>query len=235
MSRTTTVRAMRCYATAIMTLGICLLVCCPIIGAGSCNEDVPLDSWIYDAVFELSAQGEFAAILLHTKPYTRGEIADGLSSLLSHTDRLTESQRIWTERLKQEFAEELAADSSGADRGREYVRLGGGPTARTDQYQHAYVKNRVGFDAVGSFGVGRDFAMRTRVRFDSDGRSDTQFHGEYWKQKFTAWVEQAVMTWHRGRFHLAFGREYWHWGRSPIDVLLVSDHSPPFDGFRASY
>lgn len=226
---------MRRLLIVLAAVGMLFGINHPAQGAGSRSEDVLLDSWVYDAVFELSGQGEFGALLLHTRPYTRGEIATGLIPLQAREDNLTSGQRILLARLKLEFAEELRADRIDSASSRELVRLGGGPIARTDQFRHAYSKNRVGFDAVGSLGVGEGFSTRARVRFDSDARSDTQFHGEHWKKKFTAWVEQAVMKFDRGRFRAAFGREYWRWGRSPIDALLMSEHSPPFDGLRASY
>ena len=228
-------------SSVILILGLVLSAARPVLGAGSKSEDIPLDSWVYDAVFELSSGGEFSALLLHTRPYTRGEVADGLSSILADEPQLTAGRRFLVERLKKEFAEELYAGETTSGGDHEYVRLGAGPTARVDQFRQGYAKNRAGFDAVGSFGVGEGFSSRVRVRFDSDGRQDTQFHGVYWPRdslagmRFTAWVEQAVTSFRHRRFRAAFGREYWRWGRSPVDVLLLSDHSPPFDGLRVGF
>ena len=219
----------------LLTLLLAIAPVCLHAG-GSPQEDIPLDSWVYDAVFELSTQGHFTKLLLHTRPYTRGEVAAGIAELSDSGASLDPATRFLVERLRSEFAEELApGDSAGTTPSADDVRLGAGPNARVDQFRHGYAKNRIGLDAIGSFATGDHIAARTRVRFDSDGRQDTQFHGEYWKEKFTAGVDQAVVTGQFGRFRLVFGREFWRWGRSPVDAMLISDNSPPFDGLRLSY
>jgi hypothetical protein len=232
---------MRHWVSISLVFGIMLSLFSPVLAAGSPSEDIPLDSWVYDAVFELSSRGEFSALLLHTRPYTRGEVADGLSSILADEPQLTGGRRFLVERLKREFAEELCAGETTSGGDHEYVRLGAGPTARVDQFRQGYARNRAGLDAVGTFGVGKSFCSRVRVRFDTDARHDTQFHGVYWPRdslagmRFTAWVEQAITSFRYKHFRAAFGREYWRWGRSPVDVLLLSDHSPPFDGLRVGF
>ena len=200
---------------------------------GAIVEDVPIDSWVYQALFELSSQGHVPTLLLHTQPYTRGEVALAVEAMRQERNLFAVGERIVLSRLEAEFAEELA-DNAKRKTG-QLIRLGGGPTAHSDQFKHGFTKNRIGADAIGSITLSQTAAVRWRVRLDSDGRFDSQFHGEYWKEKFTAWVEQAVFSAQWRRVHLAFGREYWRWGRSPRDVMLLSDHSPPFDGLRAGY
>ncbi len=201
--------------------------------SGPIVEDIPVDSWVYQALFEFSSQGHVPTLLLHTQPYSRGEVARAVEAIRQGRDSLGIGERILLSRLESEFAEEL---SGGAKLDSEHLlRLGGGPTAHVDQFEHGLAKNRIGADAIGSITLAQTAAVRVRVRLDSDGRFDSQFHGEYWKEKFTAWVEQAVFTAQWRRVHVAFGREYWRWGRSPHDVMLLSDHSPPFDGLRANY
>ncbi len=226
---------MRCRLVKNALAVVFLFIATIALAGGSYNEDVPTDSWVYNAVFELSSRGAFGDLLLHTRPYSRGDVADGLRAIVTRDSVLTTGEWILVEKLRREFAEELSLEKGLRSDTSQYVRLGGGPTARSDQSRHVYAKNRAGLDAIGSFGVGRTFAARMRVRFDTDGRQDTQFHGEYWKQKFTAWVEQAVMTLRYRRVRVAFGREYWRWGRSPNDAMLISDHAPPFDGLRVAY
>ena len=144
---------------------------------------------------------------------------------------MSDGAAITLDRLEQEFREELAP----AIPGDHHLRLGIGPTMRSDQFRHRLARNRVGLDAVGSFTVSEALTSRVRIRFDSDGRQDSQFHGKYWKENFTAWVEQAVTVLRWKRFTGAFGREYWRWGLSPNDAMLMSGHSPPFDGLRLQY
>ena len=202
---------------------------------GSPTEDVPLGSWVYDAVFELSTQGHFGTLLLHTRPLSRGDIARSIKHTIQERTELAPGQKILFDRLMDEFAEELADPIPAENGRRHFLRLGGGPTARTDQIRHGIARNRLGTDVLGSFGSGDVLAVRTRVRFDSDGRHDSQFHGEYWKENFTAWVDQAVLTVRYRGFQGAFGREFWRWGRSPVDAMLISEQSPPFDGLRLAY
>lgn len=214
---------------------LCLILSVGTRANGSPAEDVPLDSWVYDAVFELSTQGYFSAMLLHTRPWSRGEIAQSIEHVIADGETLPSGQQILFDRLRNEFAEELDRSVAAEADGGQYVRLGGGPTARTDQIRQGIARNRAGADIIGSFGIGDVLAVRTRVRFDSDARYDSQFHGEYWKEKFTAWVEQSVLTVQYHKFRGAFGREFWRWGRSPVDAMLISDQSPPFDGLRLTY
>jgi len=218
----------------LVLTALLLAAAVPVVRAGgSPAEDVPLDSWVYDAVFELSSRGHFDNLLLHTRPYSRGNVAEGLRALIQSEPMLAPGTRHLVARLQKEFTEELGANSSETEK--EYARLGGGPTGRTDQYRHGVHSNRIGFDALASVGVGDRVSARVRLRVDSDGRADSTFHGEYWKEKFTAWIDQAVLTASIWRLRLAFGREFWRWGRSPVDAMLISDQSPPFDGLRASY
>ncbi|GAB4326719.1 MAG: hypothetical protein Kow0074_21610 [Candidatus Zixiibacteriota bacterium] len=203
------------------------------MAAGSPAEDISVDSWVYDAVFELSTRGHFPELLLHTRPITRGSVAEYLRRLADGDAELSSGDQILIARLRDEFHEELRDDRE--DLRREFVRLGIGPTSRIDQVRHGVARNRAGFDAVATFGIGTAFSARTRLRVDTDARHDSQFQGEYWKEHFTAWMEQAVVTAHIGRFTGAFGREYWRWGRSPVDAMLISDHSPPFNGLRLMY
>lgn len=205
--------------------------CTTAHAAGANGEDVSVDSWIYDALFELSAAGDLPNTLLHSRPLSRGAIAHALGRYRAASVSLTDGQELIIRRLEEEFHEELA----GSANGEHSVRLGIGPTARTDQFRHSIAHNRIGFDAIGSFSVSDVLTTRARVRFDSDGRRDSQFHGEYWKEKFTAWVEQATTVIRWKKLTAAFGREYWRWGPSPHDAMLVSDHSPPFDGLRLQY
>ncbi len=223
--------SLQLIAAGLLSLILSVRAC----AGGSPTEDVPLGSWVYDAVFELSSQGYFGELLLHTRPMSRGEIARSIEQASQERDNFAPGQNILFGRLMDEFAEELADQIPAGNASRHFVRLGGGPTARTDQIHHGLARNRVGADILGSFGIGDVLAVRTRVRFDSDGRHDSQFHGEYWKEKFTAWVDQAVLTARYRGFQGAFGREFWRWGRSPVDAMLLSAQSPPFNGLRLAY
>lgn len=207
------------------------LIASTVHAEGANGEDVSVDSWIYDALFELSATGDLPDMLLDTRPLSRGEIAKVLGRLRSVSDNLTHGQELIVRRLEDEFREEL----TGLEGGEHKVRLGIGPTARIDQFRHSTASNRVGFDAVASFSASDVLTTRVRLRFDSDGRHDSQFHGECWKENFTAWVEQATTVVRWKKLTAAFGREYWRWGPSPHDAMLISDHSPPFDGLRLQY
>jgi hypothetical protein len=220
---------------AATVLGLCLAP--NAMAGGSPNEDIPLDSWVYDAVFELSTQGHFVDLLLLTRPYRRGEIADAVRAMSSDPETREAGQAILLERLRREFAEELAPPSSPGKEQLYHARLGGGPNVHINQMRHGVSRNRLGFDATGSFDIQRTVTVRMRLRMDTDGGRDTQFHGEYWKADslFSAWVDQAVLTVNHGGFSGAFGREFWRWGRSPQDAMLMSDHSPPFDGLRLMY
>jgi|GEM_PF-636770 len=203
---------------------------------GNRLEDIPLDSWVYDAVFELSTLGHFGELLLHTRPYTRGDVAEAIAELPDGAEALTPGEAILWNRLQDEFHEELAAAEHEEIQSPQRVRLGAGPTARADHTEDGYSKNRVGFDVTAAFTDTKHLAARTRLRMDSDGRFGTQFGGQYWRNKFTAWiVDQAVISARFGRLAISFGRESWRWGRSPRDAMLMSDHSPPFDGLRVVY
>lgn len=201
------------------------------LAAGAPGEDIPVDSWIYDALFELLATTELPDKLLHTRPLSRGAVAEMLKQVRSSTSSPFLGQELIVQRLEGEFREEL----SGGEYGEHSVRLGIGPTARIDQFRRSLARNRIGFDAIGSFTASNLLTTRVRLRFDTDGRHDSQFHGEYWKEHFTAWVEQATTVLRWKRLTAAFGREYWRWGLSPHDAMLISDHSPPFDGLRMQY
>lgn len=218
-----------------MAVLLSLLVAGVAWAGGSPAEDVPIGSWVYDAVFELSTRGHFADLLLHTRPFTRGELAAAVEGIGAEDRQLSVGEAILLARLRSEFAEELRNQDPIDQEKTHSLRLGGGPNARIDQIRHGAARNRVGLDLTGSFGAGEVLAIRTRVRFDSDARHDSQFHGEYWKENFTAWMDQAVITVQYRGFRGAFGREFWRWGRSPVDAMLISDQSPPFDGLRLAY
>lgn len=217
--------------TLLVILAVMLLVAPTHAASKSGVEDVLIDSWVYDALIELSAHRSVPQVLLHTRPLARRQVADAITDVGQDGRPQSAGESIILRRLADEFREELTASDTVEHR----ARLGGGPTSRLDHYHDRYTSGRGGFDAIGSFTVSDAVSTRLRVRFDSDGREDSQFHGEYWKEKFTAWVEQAVTVARWKRFTAAFGREYWRWGLSPHDVMLLSDNSPPFNGLRVMY
>jgi hypothetical protein len=222
---------MRWRALSLWLICVSLLWCSSARAASGSVEDIPVDSWIYDAVFELSSRGHFPQSLLHTRPLTRAEVADALST----GEPEDAGAGIWWERLRREFQRELSATDSAHYASGDRLHLGAGPTARLSYREKFPEKGRAGFDVVGAVQGGHKVGVRWRVRFDTDGRRDSQFHGEHWKEHFTAAVDQAVAVARVGRLHAAFGREYWRWGRSPHDAMLVSDHSPAFDGLRLTW
>ncbi len=202
-----------------------------VASAGAPGEDMSVDSWVYEALHELSAYGSPSGYLLQTRPLSRKEVVEAVREYRTGSFQLSRGAEILLKRLEEEFREELRHTSSSEHT----ARIGIGPTSRVLQFREGVTRNRIGFDAQASFSMGDAITARMRVRFDSDGRHDSQFHGEYWKENFTAWVEQAATVVRWKRLTAAFGREYWRWGPSPHDAMLVSGNSPPFDGLRLRY
>ena len=214
-----------------------LVVALVVFGApafASPDEDIPVESWVYGAISELAAGEAVPKQLLHTVPYTRGQVAGYLNALAPDTARMDPGTRILFRRLWYEFREDVDLLQS-ADTGQLVLRAGGSPYLLATQTEDRAPINRAGSYFFASLGKPGKWVARTRVRFDSDARHDSRFRGEEWKDNLTANMDEASLKFLAGNFEAFWGRGWLKFGRSPSDGLLLSGFSPPFDYGRLRY
>jgi len=213
---------------------LCAVVLLQTPAGASTDEDIPVDSWIYETVGELTAGGVGPQWLVHTVPYTRGQVAAFLHGLAPDTTRLDRGQLVLFRRLFHEFKHDI--DEFHQPAGEELVlRAGIQPYALTSQTENRDGINRAGGYVFASFGKSGRWVARTRVRLESDARDDTRFRGEKWKDNLTANIDDAYVKARWGNIEAFWGRGWLKFGRSANDGLLLSGFSPPLDYGRLSY
>jgi len=222
----------------IRIIGVLLLLVLNVPGMAraAIDEDIPLESWIYRAVGELAGGMGTSGprFMLHTQPYTRGQVAEYLQALAPDTSNLDPGQLILYRRLWAELhhdAEELPRPAGSES----VLRLGIQPYVLADHVQQRDGLNRAGGYVHGSFGQPGRWIVYSRVRFDSDARHDSRFRGVRWKDNLTANVDNAYLKFHIGNWSLFWGRNWLKFGRSANDGLLLSGYSPPMDQVRLTY
>jgi len=200
----------------------------------SVDEDIPIDSWIYGAIGELTAGGEGERWNVHTVPYTRQQVAEYLHGLAPDTTHLDPGQLVLFQRLWHEFHSDI--DEFHRPAGEELVlRAGIQPYALTTQEENRDGLNRGGGYAFAAVGRSGRWVARSRVRLESDARHDTRFRGEKWKDNLTANFDDASFKFRTGNFEMFMGRGWLKFGRSAEDGLLMSGYAPPFDYGRVRY
>ncbi len=199
-------------------------------------ENIPLDSWVYNVVDELHCQGFFSSLHKNTRPYTRGEIARLVLEINLRQKRggqsLTDSQLWLLHKLNQEFRfelEELYYEKHKKSSDETVFRYGTSPVGHFTlaEGDSSYGRLQTRFEAGLQF---RDrFVLEDRVVIDSKAEKERRYAGREWKNHLTGVFDQAYVNIDLKHFHLLLGREHLRWGPGREDVLLLSDHIPPFD------
>jgi hypothetical protein len=208
-------------------------------------ENIPLDSWVYQAVDELYSQGLFASLHKNVKPYTRGEIASLVLDInLKQSDgglKLTESQLWLISKLNQEFKYELEELYHEKHKDKEnyttfrygtspvaYLSLAEGDSSSGSTSSPSF-DGRLQARFEMSLQFDRRFVLKDRVVIDTKAEKERRYRAREWKHHLAGTLDEAYAQVDLRYFHLLLGRDHLRWGPGRNDVLLLSDQIPPFD------
>ena len=226
-------------AKQALKIAVLTLLLSPLLSAVSeatLLENVPLDSWVYQAVDELHLRGLFPSLHKNVRPYRRGEIASLILEVNLQLRQagleLTDSQLWLLHKLNQEFRAELqelhqGRHENGGDR--KTLRFGASPIghATLAEADSSYGRLQARFEA--SLQFGQRFVLKDRVVIDTHAEKESRYAGREWKSNLTGVFDQAYANVDLSYFYILLGRDHLRWGPGQQDVLLLSDHIPPFD------
>jgi hypothetical protein len=207
-----------------------------VVSEATLLENLPLDSWVYQVVDELHCRGLFSSLHRNVRPYRRGEIAslilEANLSLREGGLELTDSQLWLLRKLNQEFRpelEELYRKRDQAKRDRNTLRYGTGPVAQATLVEGDSSCGRMQARFEASLQFDQRFVLKDRVVIDTKAEKESRYVGREWKHGLTGVFDQAYANVDLNYLHLLLGRDHLRWGPGREDVLLLSDHIPPFD------
>jgi len=220
----------------------CLLVLLALspLAQATLLENIPLDSWVYQAMDELHCQGFFPSLHTEVKPYTRGEIAALILDINQGKNggnaRLTISQLWLLNKLNQEFRYELERLLGRREEGAASVnvlRYGISPVGHlvAAEGDSSYGRLQARFEAGIQFGD--KLVVKDRVVVDTKAEKERSYWGREWKGDLTGVLDQAYANIDLKYLRLLLGRDHLRWGPGGEDVLLLSGQIPPFDMVKA--
>jgi hypothetical protein len=220
--------------------GLFVLLALSPLARATLLENVPLDSWVYQAVDELQCQGFFRSLNTDVRPYTRGDIAALILEINQgkggENAELTASQLWLLDKLNQEFRYELEELLRLRNQGAEQVdvfRYGTSPMGHLTvaEGDSSYGRLQIRFEAGIQFGD--RLVVKDRVVVDNKADRERSYWGRKWKDNLTGVLDQAYANVDLKYLRLLVGRDHLRWGPGADDVLLLSDHIPPFDMLKA--
>lgn len=195
------------------------------------NETLPTWHWAYEYIEQLQIRGHFHNLTQLEKPYTRGDVAEGVITLLKMVNLTSVDQKM-ARRLEKEFAPEIQALSGEKDSD---TIIDGGLHLKT--WYDARDENDAGVKSIwrgrGSLSLGEHVTMATSLTFDQYLAEDPLYTGKKWRN-LVGYSEQAYITYRDERFFLKFGRDYLKWGIGQSGTLFFSDVAMPMDLFSGS-
>lgn len=207
-----------------------------ISGRASVHETLPSWHWSIECIDELRLRGGFTELFSLTRPFTRGQIAEGLISIrkaeMDGKLMLTASDKKMFFLLIKEFKAEIEEIQKKED-GLEIVKLGvhaqgnvNGNNGDDTKYKGIY-RSKIGVP-LGKFGCAYNGIAFNQYLID-----DPSYMGKKWRG-IVGYTEQAYVRLAADRFSFTFGRDFLRWGAGRTGSLLFSDIARPMDQFSAS-
>ncbi len=222
--------AKRQQRSVSISIALCLIILlAPQIGVASVDEEIPVESWVNSAYSELVSGIGVAgpAVLMHTRPFTRRQVAKYLHALAPDSTEIEPGLQIVYRRLRYEFEADI--DEFRAAERNHVLRVGVDPYLLTNHTEDRGGYNRAGGYVSASLGKTGQWLARSRIRFDTDATYDTRHRGVRWQESLTANMDDAYFKGLWGPWEFYWGRSFLKWGRSDHDGLLLSGQAPPFD------
>jgi len=194
-------------------------------------ENIPLNSWVYQAVDELYAQGFFPRLHKNVRPYQRGEIA----SYLTETDERIRDKKLnpsphqlWLlDKLKDEFMWEMEA--LGREPKANIVKYGINPFFYLTQNRIDTSWTRGTLEIDGAFQLKDRLILKDKIIIDTRAEKDPNLYAREWENDLSGIMDQGYLKLYFKPISIFFGRDYLRWGPGQKDFLLLSGFAPPFD------
>ncbi len=192
------------------------------------------DDWVNFALERLETDGVTGGFHRHTRPRTRRQIAEAIrqaqSRIASGKSKPAPVTIELLEKLKREFAPELARLSGGKDeRG---FRARGSIQLRSDRdnskiapaYEGAFY-----YDAGGWMTLYQEFEIASLPeKYPIHGKTASK-RLKPWRGDFAADFKRVYLRFPISKFELIVGRDQLFWGTGFRGAVGISDNSPPFD------
>ena len=198
---------------------------------GSSLEKIPVGSWIYGAVDRLYASGLFPKLHRSVRPYSRGDVVEGILNIRTEQSAGKISLADWQgwilERLEDEFESEIRSLESDGQLS-QVVKLNPSANLRLNDSEDGPALGRGQFIAQAGWGWEDKVFTQTRGILDNRGENDPNFNAQPWKKGMTGMFDRGYISFRVRPLDFTFGRDYARWG--PVGQgLLMSGNAPALD------
>lgn len=194
-------------------------------------QTLPPYHWVYDSLDELRLRGYFFELFTMNKPFTRGQVATALETLLQEINEgkirpnLADQWRIY--HLVKEFTDILQHSNL-------YNLNAGLMISETAGISDGESEINGRWRTKFSYSPSANVELFNAIYFNQSDFDDPLYIGERWRG-FTLLTEQAFARIKLGNWHLLLGRDFLKWGPGKDAGLLISDYSRPLDQISARY
>ncbi len=208
----------------------------PVLAGASLHQTLPSWHWAYQFIDELRLRGCFKELYATNRPYTRGEVAEGLVRIENKLKEgklfLSASDSKLIEKLEREFEKEIKELESKTQE-KNKVILGCRIQSDINKPEEGKTKYRGIYRSKISVPLGAHVEVYNGINFNQYLIDDTTYVGKKWRG-IVGYTEQAYAAASLGRFRFKFGRDFLRWGAGESGTLLFSDVTRPLDQFTAS-
>jgi len=224
----------KCRPLRVLIIAAGFILCFSITPALALDlSPVPTDSWVYgtlDWVFLNPPPDDDFKI--SSRPYRRSDI-EQLLSLYNSQEIQNEAVKWQIENTRKDFDKKSLYDSqSGSDL---EIRFKSTPYYIHESADSMQPLHRVGLKQEFAATYRNSFTVMLRGRIDNKGDRESSFKGRRWDDKLVGWFDYAMMAYRTKAITISYGRSFRVYGPGDFDRLLISDNSPPFDQFHASF
>jgi hypothetical protein len=209
---------------------ICLIGLSSLANA-AIHETLPSWHWSYPYIDELRLRGELDSLFVMSRPYTRGEIARALLTIVERDgagkNRMNPMERKIVKKLVVEFKNEMESLRSEATK-IEFPRVGIHMQESIDSLSGSHPKLKGIYRSRLAIPLGRYGAIYNGMTFNQYLADDPNYVGKKWRS-LVEYTEQAYIALGTEKLGLKFGRDFLRWGAGRSGTLLFSDVARPMD------
>lgn len=221
----------------IFMIWVFVLVCKPLFSG--IHETLPAWHWAYPYIDELRLRGEFDSLFTMNRPYTRGEVARALITLIRHAEidkfRLNSLEKKIVLKLVREFKIEMETQQNREAK-TEFPRIGIHLRENIDSLSGPHPKLKGIFRSRLAIPLGRYGIIYNGMTFDEYMVNNSNYAGKKWRS-LVEYTEQAYIGLGTDKLGLKFGRDFLRWGSGRSGTFLFSDIARPLDqlGLKVIY
>jgi hypothetical protein len=186
------------------------------------QETLPSWHWAYAYIDELRMRGDFDSLSVMNCPYTRGEVAHALMTIITRhgkdLGRISRLDKKIVLKLVREFRPEMETLQSEGKKA-EYPRVGLRLQENIDEISGSEPKLKGVYRSRIAVPLGRYGEIYNGMTFDQYLVDDPRYVGKKWRS-MVVYTEQAYLALGTDKLRIKLGRDYLRWGAGRSGTLL---------------